>query len=191
MTSVAIFGSVRGIRPAVLRMADDLSELGHEVRVIDLLGGKTFDSLEAALANRDAIGVPELVRRAQAAADELPPQTVYLGFSMGGSIAQHLAATRSGARGAILIGAADDPTEDGGVWPTGVPVQVHYATGDPWVEATQLDALVASVHAANAKIDVFEYAAGGHMFADFGLPDYDPEAARLTFDRVVDFLSAV
>jgi dienelactone hydrolase len=175
----------------VVKLAGDLRGPGHEVHIIDLLDGQTFDSLEAALANRDAIGVPELVRRAELAADELPPAMVYLGFSMGASIAQHLAATRAGARGAILIGGAEDPNEDGGAWPTGVPAQVHYAAGDPWLEAAQLGALVASVHAAKAKIQVFEYAKGGHMFADFGLPDYDPEAAGLMFDRVVDFLSAV
>jgi dienelactone hydrolase len=53
-----------------------------------------------------------------------------------------LAASRPGALGAVLMHGAV-PVEalkeyfgvDG--WPEGVPVQVHYAASDPWVEAEE------------------------------------------------------
>lgn len=55
-----------------------------------------------------------------------------LAFSNGGACAELLAATRPGARGAILMH-APLPIRDLGwtAWPATVPVEVHFAEKDP------------------------------------------------------------
>ncbi len=81
------------------------------------------------------------MRRAREAVVDLPTGLVFVGFSLGAVPAELLAA-RAGARGAVLMHAAIPIEELGefGVerWPAGVPVQVHYAAEDPWVEAVEV-----------------------------------------------------
>jgi dienelactone hydrolase len=61
---------------------------------------------------------------------------------MGVAHAELLAASRPGTLGAVLMHGAvpvEGLSEFFGVdrWPEGVPVQVHYAAEDPWVEAEE------------------------------------------------------
>ena len=73
-------------------------------------------------------------------------------------------------------------------WPQGVPVQVHYATGDPEVDPTEIGALVDAARAANAEVDVYTYPVAGHLFADPDLPEYDRASADLMLERALAFL---
>ncbi len=135
------------------------------------------------------LGVAQLVERARHAVEELPANLVYLGFSAGASLAELLAATRAGARGAVLVHGADAPSELGvGAWPDGVPLQMHYSSRDPWVDADAVGALENAALAAGADVQVFDYLVEGHLFADEGMAEYDPEVAALMWMRVGDFL---
>ena len=82
----------------------------------------------------------------------LDPGLVYAGFSFGVTIAQQLAQTRPGARGALLMYSCLPVSEFGEAWPEGVPVQVHGKEGDPFfdedLEAAQ--ALVGSTDRGRA-----------------------------------------
>jgi dienelactone hydrolase len=187
--SVALFHSVLGCRPGFLQFADQLHSAGHEVHPIDIFNGVTFASLGEGLAMRDSIGIPELIRRATDGVNALPTGTVYVGFSMGASIAQYFAAVRTGSRGAVLMSGADDPADseiDG--WPHGVPVQVHYAIDDSWIDHPQVDALAKAVTAAGASFECHIYPGSGHLFADPELPEYDGRSANLMLKRTLDFL---
>ncbi len=65
-------------------------------------------------------------------------------------------------------------------WPAGVPAQIHYTLGDPMRRQEWIDAVVASIRAAEAPLEVFDYPGEGHLFTDASLSDeYDPEAAAL------------
>jgi dienelactone hydrolase len=142
------------------------------------------------MEKRHSIGTAELIRRATELADQLPANTVFIGFSMGASLAEYLALTNRGCRGAVLISGADDPAEfEAGGWPLGVAVQLHYLEEDPWIDKAQVDALIAAVSAKGASIDKFTYPGRGHLFTDPDLPEYDAVSSVLLFGRVLEFLA--
>jgi dienelactone hydrolase len=174
----------------VLEWAERLREAGHRVHTPDLYGGPVFDDMDEAMRHVDSIGgIPALIERTRAAVAEMPADVVYAGFSNGGASAQLLAATRPGARGAILMHAAL-PLEAFGLseWPATVPVQLHYAVDDPHREQAAIDALAAAVRRSGAHYEAFDYPGSGHLFADPALPDHDPAAAALMLERALAFL---
>jgi dienelactone hydrolase len=140
MAEVVLFHSVLGLRPGVIAAADLLRSAGHTVHAPDCYDGEVFDDIEDGQRKEEALGYAEIARRARESVAGLPEGLVYAGFSMGVAYAEVLAASRPGALGAVLMHGAVPVEELGeyfGVerWPEGVPVQVHYAAGDPWVEA--------------------------------------------------------
>jgi dienelactone hydrolase len=62
---------------------------------------------------------------------------------------------------------------------------------DPWfVDEGDIEAARALVASA-ADAELFLYPGNGHLFADSSLPDYEPGAAALLRDRVLEFLERV
>ncbi|HEX5115497.1 MAG TPA: dienelactone hydrolase family protein [Pseudonocardiaceae bacterium] len=192
MTTVVLFHSVLGRRPAVLATGEALRAAGHEVTVPDLYDGEVFDDMNVAVGHYEGIGVPEMIRRTEAAVADLPADVVYAGFSNGGVSAEYLAASRPGARGALLLHAAIPlPALGIPAWPAGLPAQVHYASADPWRSADGVDLLAESVRAAGGRFEFFEYPVTGHLFADPGMPEYDEKSAALLLERMLKFLGEV
>src|ERR671920_2408738 len=124
----------------------------------------------------------------------LPAGLVFAGFSLGAVHAEVLAASRPGALGAVLMHGAvpvEGLSEYFGVdrWPEGVPVQVHYSTSDPWVEAEEEVApLGDAVRGAGAEFEEHAYPGSGHLFTDPDLPEYDPASSEEMWERVLAFL---
>src|SRR5213592_798704 len=103
MTEVALYHHVQGLTEGVRSFADDLRQAGHTVHTPDLFDGRTFDSIEEGFGFSREAGFDAIQERGAAAADQLGPELVYAGFSFGVTIAQRLAQTRPGARGALLM----------------------------------------------------------------------------------------
>ena len=186
MAEVVLFHSAAGLRPAVLRAADGLRALGHGVTTPDLYDGRTFTDLDEGVAHMRSIGWPELLTRAAAAVEGLPETLVYIGMSMGAGLAATVAATRPGARGVVLLYGPEVPEEP---WPAGVPVQAHYAVGDPWVDASSEVLLIRKVADAGGQVSLYVYPGSGHLLDDDDLPDpYDASAAAVLWLRVAAFL---
>ncbi|HNP15416.1 MAG: dienelactone hydrolase family protein [Cryobacterium sp.] len=190
MTDVALFHHALGLTPGINAFAATLRGAGHTVHTPDLFDGTTFATIDEGVGYASEIGFGEIMDRARLAADALPTDVVYIGFSLGVVAAQMLAQTRSGARGAVLCYSCVPYTEFGEAWPEGVPVQIHGMDADPYfADEGDLDAareLVAS--ADNAEL--FVYSGDQHYFADSTLPSYRPEAAELLTSRVLGFLDA-
>lgn len=185
---VVLFHSALGLRPAVLEFAGRLRAEGHTVHTPDSFDGEVFDDLEEGFRKRDALGIPGLMERAQAFVKDLPSAIVVAGFSMGTGAAEFLAGSRPGVRGAILMHGALAPSAMGlEAWPQ-VPVQVHYAKGDPLIDVDQVRALEAAARASGVPAEIHVYDGVVHLFEDAGLPGHDPAAAELMFERVVAFL---
>src|SRR6266511_656562 len=182
MTTVLLFHHAQGQTTGFLAFADELREAGHTVHAPDLYDGKTFDDLNEGVAYAKEVGFGEISRRGTAAAEGLPADIVYAGFSLGAMPAQSLAQTRPGARGAILYSAAVPTSEFGGSWPEGVPLQIHMMDSDPWAEEDRpaAEALVKEIEDA----ELFIYPGSGHLFADSSLKDYDEKAASLLNERL-------
>jgi dienelactone hydrolase len=189
MAEVVLYHHVQGLTEGVRSFADALREDGHTVHTPDMFGGRTFPTIDDGIAFAREQGFGELVARGVAAADELPPDVVYTGFSFGAMPAQQLAQTKPGARGALLIYGVVPFTEFGDAWPEGVPVQIHAMENDAWFmeDLPAAQALADSTGAA----ELFLYPGDKHLFADASTADYEPDAAELLMERVRAFLARI
>ena len=138
-------------------------------------------------------GMDEMAEKGERTADDLPNELVYAGFSFGEMIAQKLAQTRPGARGALLFYSCIPISGEWafGPWPDGVPVQIHGMDNDPiFVGEGDVEAAREIVdNVADAQL--FLYPGDQHYFADSSLPSYDAEATALLTKRVLEFLDRV
>ena len=197
MAEVVLFHSVLGLRPGVIVAAEGLRGAGHTVHTPDYYDGEVFDDLDESMRKEEALGYREIARRASEFVTRLPDGLVYAGFSLGAVHAEVLAASRPGALGAVLMHGAV-PVEALGEyfgverWPAGVPVQVHYAADDPWVEAKEEVApLGEAVRGAGAAFEAYTYPGSGHFFADPDLPEYDRASSEEMWRRVLAFLDRI
>jgi dienelactone hydrolase len=188
MAEVLLFHHAQGQTAGFHAFADPLREAGHTVHTPDLFAGRTFATIEEGMAYAQELGFPdEILARGERAADALPSELVYGGFSLGVLPAQKLAQTRPGARAALLFYACV-PTEFFGAWPPGVPVQIHGMDNDPvFVGEGDIDAARQIVDSTD-DAELFLYPGDQHYFADSSLPSYDPDATALLTQRVLDFL---
>jgi dienelactone hydrolase len=191
MAEVVLFHHAQGLTPGVAAFADELRRAGHTVHAPDLYDGHTFATLEEGLAYAEEVGFDEVTERGIQAAEALPAELVYAGFSLGLGPAQRLAQTRPGARGALLFYACLPVSEFGSSWPAGVPVQIHAMESDPEFDnGWDLPAARALVEEAEDG-ELFLYPGDQHLFADSSLPSYDANAAALLGQRVLDFLDRI
>ncbi len=185
MTDIVIFHSALGLRPGVQGFADHLRAAGHTVHVPDLYDGHVFDDLDAGIAYRDTLGIPEIGQRAQNAVADLPTDLVYSGFSLGAAPAQLLAQTRPGARGAVLMHGALPSAAFAVPWPVVVPLEIHTMRDDAWVDLP----IAAALADESTDGQLHLYPGSGHLFDDPDLLDYDPAASVLMRKRILSFLT--
>jgi dienelactone hydrolase len=189
MAEVLLFHHAQGQTTGFHAFATDLRRAGHTVHAPDLFDGRTFDSIEAGMAYAQETGFGDLIERGVAAAEGLPAELVYAGFSLGEVAAQRLAQTRPAARGALLFYSCVPISEFGSSWPAGVPVQIHGMDADPiFAGEGDLDAARALVESAPDDAELFLYPGDQHYFADSSLPSYRADAAAFLLRRVLDFL---
>jgi len=188
MAEVLLYHHVQGLTDGVRAFADDLRQAGHTVHTPDLFDGRTFDSIEEGFGFARELGLDAIRKRGAAAVEELGPGLVYAGFSFGVTIAQRLAQTRPGARGALLMDSCLPVSEFGEAWPAGVPVQIHGKEGDEFFDEDLPAAR--ELAGATAAAELFVYPGDQHLFADSSLDAYDPEASALLMERVRAFLAA-
>jgi dienelactone hydrolase len=190
MAEVLLFHHAQGQTEGFAAFAGELRGAGHTVHTPDLFDGRTFASIDEGMAYVEQLGFGEIIERGERAANELPDELVYAGFSLGVVPAQKLAQTRAGARGALLFYSCVPASEFGTSWPAEVPVQIHGMDADPYfVDEGDLDAARAIVDSSE-HAELFLYPGSQHYFADSSLPSYDPEAAALLTARVLEFLQS-
>jgi dienelactone hydrolase len=166
VAEVLLFHHAQGLTDGVRAFADRLRAAGHVVHAPDLYDGNTFAELADGMGYAEQVGFDTIIERGRLAADGLPNEIVYAGFSLGVLPAQMLAQTRAGATGALLLHSCVPlPNEDLDV-------------------ARRLDETM-----ENAEL--FLYPGDRHLFADDSLPDYDEHAAALLVERVTRFLDNI
>ena len=106
MAEVLLFHHAQGQTAGFLAFADELRAAGRVVHAPDLYDGKTFTDLNEGVRYAQEVGFATIGERGRLAADGLPSELVYAGFSLGAMPAQMLAQTRPGAKGALLFSAA-------------------------------------------------------------------------------------
>jgi dienelactone hydrolase len=189
IVEILLFHHAQGQTPGFLAFADELRAAGHGVHAPDLYDGKTFTDLDEGVGYAKEVAFATIGERGRLAADGLPNELVYAGFSLGAMPAQELAQTRPGGKGALLFHAAFPASEFGSSWPLGVPLQIHMMEDDEW-SAEDIPAareLVETIESA----ELFLYPGDRHLFADNSLADYDEGAAKLLKQRVLSFLDNI
>jgi dienelactone hydrolase len=190
MAELLLFHHAQGLTAGCLSFAAELRAAGHVVHAPDLYDGKTFTELADGMGYAQKVGFDTITERARLAADSLPNEIVYAGLSLGAMRAQMLAQTRPGAKGALLFHSCVAPSEFGGDWPEGVPLQIHLMEADEFALEGDLDAareLAETIESA----ELFLYPGDRHLFADNSLPDYDESAATMLKQRVLSFLDNI
>src|SRR5437588_1415992 len=192
MAEVLLFHHALGLTSGCRSFADELRAAGHVVHTPDLYDGKTFTDLGDGDRHAEKeIGFNDIIERGRRAADGLPNELVYAGFSLGVLPGQMLAQTRDGAKGALLFHSCVPPSEFGGPWPPGIPLQIHLMDADQWVLPPNEDLGAARQLAEIIEgAELFLYPGDRHLFADNSLPEYDERAAALLKQRVLSFLDA-
>jgi dienelactone hydrolase len=184
VAELLLFHSALGLTAGCRAFADDLRAAGHVVHTPDLYEGRTFADVSSGLGYLEEVGFGALLERGRRAADDLPDDLVYAGFSLGVMPAQALAQTRPGARGAVLMHGCVPPAEFGAPWPEGLPLQIHTMDADDLGDVDVARELVATIPSA----ELFLYPGDRHLFTDDSHPDHDESAARLVTKRVRAFL---
>src|SRR4051794_31770085 len=131
MAELLLFHHAQGLTSGVRAFADDLRAAGHVVHTPDLYDGRTFPDIPSGVGHAREIGFDTVIERGRRAAAGLSDALVYAGSSLGVMPAQALAQSRPGARGAVLMHSFVPPSEFGGPWPAGVPLQIHFMDRDP------------------------------------------------------------
>jgi dienelactone hydrolase len=189
MAEVLLFHHALGLTPGVQAFADELRAAGHTVHTPDLFESRTFGSIEEGMAHVEDLGFDAITDRGVAAAEGLPSELVYMGFSLGVVSAQKLTQTRPGAKGAVLF-YSFVPIKFFGPWPSGVPAQIHMHEADPFVvEEGDLDA-AREVAESVEGVELFLYPGDTHYFADSTHEHYDEQAAALAKERTLEFLAS-
>ena len=187
MATIVLFHHVQGLTVGVLDFADELRAAGHVVHTPDLFEGRTFTKLEGGMEYAKSIGFGAILDRGVHAGEGLPSDSVYAGFSMGVMPAQMLVQTRPGARGALFFHSAIPLSEFGGVWPKGVPLQIHTMEHDEMGDVDVAQQLVKEIPGTELHL----YPGNRHLFTDNSLPDYDDQAAALVLSRSLRFLESM
>jgi dienelactone hydrolase len=193
MAEVLLFHHAQGLTRGVHAFAEELRAAGHTVNTPDLFDGRTFETLDAGMAHAKEVGFENILERGVRAADDLPPELVYAGFSLGEMAAQKLAQTRPGALGALLFYSCIPISGEWafGPWPAGVPVQIHGMDADPiFVGEGDIEAAREIVEKVN-DAELVLYPGDQHYFADSSLASYDEDATALLTERVLAFLDRV
>ncbi len=190
MAELLLFHHAQGLTAGCLSFADEFRAAGHVAHAPDLYDGRTFADLDDGVGYAREVGFDTIGERGRLAAEGLPNEIVYAGFSLGAMPAQMLAQTRPGAKGALLLHGCVPPSEFGGAWPQGVPLQIHLMEADEWALEGDLDA-AREIDERVESAELFLYPGDRHLFADNSLPDYDESAATLLKQRVLSFLDDI
>ncbi|MEU9065104.1 dienelactone hydrolase family protein [Streptomyces sp. NPDC048430] len=185
MAHIALFHSVLGLRPVELLAAERLRRAGHEVVTPDLFGRQTAATVDKGFQLIERIGWETVADRARHTLRGMPDGTVLTGISMGAGVIAELWPERPDTAGVLLLHAtAPLPAS---VRP-GLRVQLHAAEPDDFAPPEHVAALRRAAAQKRTQLEIFRYPGAGHFYTDLELPDHDPNAAELTWHRVLDFL---
>ena len=189
MAELLLYHHAQGQTPGFLAFADELRAAGHTVHAPDLYDGNTFAELDDGVGYAKQGGFDTILERGRLAAEGLPNELVYGGFSLGVMPAQMLAQTRPGAKGGLAVQRCLPSLRVRRLVAAGRPAP------DPHDGGRRVGA-GGSSRSSRARRDdrgrgAVPVPRDRHLFADSSLPDYDEAAATLLEQRVLSFLANV
>ena len=103
MAEVVLFHHAQGLTSGSPRSPTSCAAPGTPCTRPTCSTGARSAAIDEGMAFIEGIGFEDLVDRGVRAAEELPAEVVYAGFSFGVVVAQKLTQTRPGALGALLF----------------------------------------------------------------------------------------
>ena len=183
-----------GLTPFFRRLADRLAERGYTVLAPDLNEGETFieaDDARDHLASLepDRLAALTLTSAGIARDRSVDPRApiAIVGFSMGASLGlwasvrapEHISKVAAfyGVQSIDFAGSASS-------------YQLHLADDDPLVPEDDAAFMEATMGMESLAVEVHRYPGTSHFFFEGDQDEYDEEAARLAWARLLDFLGA-
>jgi carboxymethylenebutenolidase len=181
-----------GLNEQIKKTADRFAEAGFRALVPDLFRGKLAKDMDEGshlmsdlnfgdATNQDIRGALQHMKK------YAPTKVAVGGFCMGGALtllaAMHLDELDAGACFyGIPPASAGDPSK------IRVPLILHFAEHDDWCNPKAVDELKAKLDAGKVTHELYRYDAQ-HAFMNEKRPEvYDAEAAKVAWQRTIDFL---
>jgi len=180
-----------GINPQIEGVANRLAEAGYRALVPDLYRGDR--ALDAAEAEHKMTGLDfsdaatQDVRGAVQHLKQDSPKVATMGFCMGG-VLSILGAMHAPELDAAVAWYGIPPDEAGDPGQIRIPLLAHFGNQDQMFPPDAVDAFEAKLKAAGADYTFHRYDAP-HAFGNEDWDYYDPEAAKLAWDRSLEFLA--
>ena len=188
-----------GLTEPFQRVCDQLAQAGFVALAPDLYHGQTTASVEEAQAlvealdqevervRGDVAGAVQVLRQ-HAATHQAPGrgQLALVGFSMGGAYALDTSVTLAEEIAAVVTFYASYSGPD--YSRARAAYLCHFAEEDPFESAESVAEMEQALQAAGKQHTFYTYPGTRHWFFEENRPEYDPEAARLAWERTIQFL---
>ena len=174
-------------------VCERLADEGFVVLAPDLYHGDTAATIDEAKRLRSAMdrnvahkklkGAVDCVRSHPAVSDS---SIGLVGFSLGGHLALWLARNKPKEVAAVVVFYG---TGGGSFDKTRAAFLGHFAESDPYASPSSVQKLEERLRATEREVTFHIYPGTGHWFFEMDRPDaYDADAARLAWERTIEFL---
>ena len=188
-----------GLTEPFRQVCDRLAEAGFVALAPDLYHGKTTAAVEEAQALGKALDQDEerVARRHRGSgAGPAPTHATHLangrgklalvGFSLGGAYALDMSVTLAEEIAAVVTFYATYPGLD--YRSAKAAYLCHFAEDDPFEPTESVAEMEQELQAAGRPVTVYTYPGTKHWFFEENRPEYDAEAARVAWERTIEFL---
>src|SRR5215472_1159478 len=188
-----------GLTDVFKRVCDRLAQAGFVALAPDLYHGKTTAAVEEAQAlvealdqdvervRGDIVGAVQVLRQHTATHPAGGRgKLAIVGFSMGGAYALDTSVTLAEEIAAVVTFYASYSGLD--YSSSQAAYFCHFAEDDPFEPAESVAQMEQELQAAGRPVTVYTYPGTKHWFFEENRPEYDAQAARLAWQRTIEFL---
>jgi carboxymethylenebutenolidase len=182
-----------GLNDTIKNFCTRLAGEGFTAYAPDLYHGKLATTIPEAEALRDALdwkkSIPEISAAAEYLQDrcgEPKKSMAVIGFSLGAFFALNLSVTDPERINKVVVFYGTGPAD---FTKSRASYLGHFAENDPFEPESEVAGLEDSLRAAGRPVVFFKYKGTGHWFFEPDRADaYNPEAAKLAWERTLTFL---
>jgi carboxymethylenebutenolidase len=181
-----------GLKTFFKQTCDRLAEQGFIVLAPDLRNGQiaqTVDEAQEMMDKSDSQRTANIILAAREYLLHLPErkgETIgVIGFSMGAAWALVVAAHKPEQVAAAVLFYGSGDVDFGSLQSR---VLGHYSDVDEWEPYDQVQQQENKMKSAGVDVQFYTYPGKAHWFVEDDRPEYDPDAARLAWERTFEFL---
>jgi carboxymethylenebutenolidase len=181
-----------GLKPFFKQLCDRLAEQGYVALAPDLRNGhiaRTIAEATELMEKSDSHFMNDAVLAAKDHLLSLPnrkgQKIGVLGFSMGAAWSLVVASSVPDQVAAAVLFYGSGEVD---VSKIKAKILGHYSDVDEWEPYDEIKQLESKMQAAGVDVQFHVYPGRPHWFVEDDRPEYDPEAAKLAWDRTYEFL---